>query len=455
MDSEPISAEALEGSIDALEDLFYVFSDDGTFVEWNAKFATVTGYSDDELSDLKPTDIVSEAEREVVEDAIETVLEGAHSSRFSTVLETKTGSHIPYEFRWAPLDSEDRTDKAVVSIGREIDDHESVKRKQEQRQQRYRILAENFPNGGVFLFDEEMRLEIAQGRGLEAAGIDPGDFEGQRVEAVFDDEQPSRFVEMCQAALDGRSQTSKLTFNDRTFRVYTVPVGEATDGAQSGVAMTQDITDQTEVMGQSKRLDQVTNVVSHDLRNPLTVAKAHLELAREASDSEHLDEVEYALTRMETLIEDVLTLSRLGTVLGDRELVALSTMATDCWATVDTADATLTSRADRKIEADKSRLRQVFENLFRNAIQHGADDVTVTVGELDDGFYIEDDGPGISEDARHEVFETGYTTRKKGTGFGLSIVKEIVNAHDWGIRLAADQHGGARFEITGVTFVGD
>lgn len=185
------------------------------------------------------------------------------------------------------------------------------------------------------------------------------------------------------------------------------------------------------------------------------MAQGRLTLAQRQCDSEHLDEIESALDRMETLIEDVLTLSRLGTVIGDRESISLSAMVDDCWATVDSTDATLMTSIDRTIEADESRLRQVFENLFRNAIEHGGDDVTVTIGALPSGFYLEDDGPGIPEDARSEVFETGYSSRKEGTGFGLSIVKEIVNAHGWGIRLPADQQDGARFEITGVEFVGE
>jgi signal transduction histidine kinase len=76
--------------------------------------------------------------------------------------------------------------------------------------------------------------------------------------------------------------------------------------------------------------------------------------------------------------------------------------------------------------------------------------VTVTVGDLDRGFYIEDDGPGIPETDREKVFEAGHTTSADGTGFGLSIVKEIVEAHDWEIRITDGTDGGARFEVTGV-----
>jgi signal transduction histidine kinase len=92
----------------------------------------------------------------------------------------------------------------------------------------------------------------------------------------------------------------------------------------------------------------------------------------------------------------------------------------------------------------------VFENLFRNAVEHAGDDVTITVGTLDGGFYVDDDGPGIPEDERDRVFEAGYSTGEAGTGFGLSIVRDVVEAHGWDIRVVEGADGGARFEITGV-----
>lgn len=97
-------------------------------------------------------------------------------------------------------------------------------------------------------------------------------------------------------------------------------------------------------------------------------------------------------------------------------------------------------------------MRQLFENLFRNAVEHGGPDVTVTVGELRNGFYIQDNGNGVPEPHREEVFETGYSTSEDGTGFGLSIVQQVANAHGWSIRVTESADGGARFESTGVEF---
>jgi len=165
--------------------------------------------------------------------------------------------------------------------------------------------------------------------------------------------------------------------------------------------------------------------------------------------------VDGALDRMDALIEDILTLAREGSDVGEMEVIETQEILEECWENVETEAATLVTKIESEIQADRSRLRQLIENLFGNAVEHGGDDVTVTVGELNDrdGFYVADDGDGIPEEEREEVFETGYSTAEDGTGLGLRIVKRIVNAHDWEIQVVESDDGGARFEITGVETV--
>jgi signal transduction histidine kinase len=202
----------------------------------------------------------------------------------------------------------------------------------------------------------------------------------------------------------------------------------------------------------NERLEEFASIVSHDLRNPLNVAEGRLELAREEYDSEDLDAVTRAHTRMNTLIEDLLTQAREGETVDETQLTDLVNLTENCWRNVATADATLMTDIDRRIHADESRLQQLLENLFRNAVEHVCEDVTITVGEMEGGFYVEDDGPGIPENQRDEVFDAGYSTTDEGTGFGLSIVKQVAQAHGWDVHVSAGSSEGARFEITGVAY---
>ena len=213
---------------------------------------------------------------------------------------------------------------------------------------------------------------------------------------------------------------------------------------------------QEELRRERDRLDEFADIVSHDLRSPLNTATGRLELARDADPDAagtHLDHVESALERMERILEDTLTLAREGKTVGEVTAVDIGELATECWWRVDGTAAELVVETTTSVRADPDRLRQLFENLLANAVEHGGADVTVRVG-VDvggaTGFYVEDDGDGIPEAKHEQVFEKGYSGADTGTGFGLAIVKRIVDAHGWSIRVTAGSDGGARFEITGV-----
>jgi len=245
----------------------------------------------------------------------------------------------------------------------------------------------------------------------------------------------------------------------RYYHVTATPYGTGAGGLGQAVALV-DVTEREryrrELERQNARLDAFANVVSHDLRNPLGIAQGELELVRarlddtDADVDDGLDSIRTALHRMNALIDEILTLARTGNPLDDTEAVHLSALATDAWRFVDTADATLTVDDGLTFSADPDRLKRLFENLFRNSSEHGAN--AITVGALPDGtgFYVADDGPGIPEDERDTVFDAGYSTQKDGTGFGLAIVNEIADVHGWTVTATESTDGGARFEITDV-----
>lgn len=208
-----------------------------------------------------------------------------------------------------------------------------------------------------------------------------------------------------------------------------------------------------ELQRKNERLDEFASVVSHDLRNPLNVAQGRLRLVAEECDSDHLDQMERALVRMERIIEDVLALSRTGALAGTVEALDLATVASACWANVETESAELIISTEQSIRADETRFKQLLENLFRNAVEHGGQPVKVTVGDLPNGFYVADDGTGIPVDDLDRVFEAGFSTTTGGTGLGLNIVRQIARAHTWQISVSESDAGGARFEFTQVAVV--
>jgi len=208
---------------------------------------------------------------------------------------------------------------------------------------------------------------------------------------------------------------------------------------------------QRELQRQNERLDEFAGVIAHDLRNPLNVAQGRTALLDQECESEHTDALQTALTRMEEIVEDTLTLARNGQRVGEMEPVNLVNTIGKCWELVATSAATLKIEDDTTIRADPDRARHIFENLLRNAVEHGGDDVTVQVGQVDEQtIYFEDDGPGIPADEQDTVFDLGYSSAADGTGFGLAIIQRLAEAHGWDITLTESEAGGARFEFSGV-----
>ena len=217
---------------------------------------------------------------------------------------------------------------------------------------------------------------------------------------------------------------------------------------------------------QNERLEEFASVVSHDLRNPLSIADGYLDLARENGDLSHLDRVADAIDRMDALVGDVLTLARQGQTVTATSSVDLEDVVREAWRTVDTGAAALRCSGDLgSIEADVARLSRAFENLFRNSVEHGSANsrtesgaaptgegrevpVTVTVDRLPNrtGFYVADDGPGVPSEKRDRVFQYGHSGGD-GTGIGLAIVERIADAHGWEVSVTDADGGGARFEF--------
>lgn len=228
------------------------------------------------------------------------------------------------------------------------------------------------------------------------------------------------------------------------------------DDLEGFVVNTRDITElkerEQELEQRNKQLENIQHTISHDIRNPLTVAQNSLTLFAEDGDESHLERAETAMERIDTLIDQTETLTNQRVKITDTEAISLNEAIESAWEMVSTADATLHVDDSKQLEADPARLQQLLENLIHNAVVHGPKDVTCSVGTLESGIYIEDTGPGIPEEERDLVFESGFTTSEDNTGFGLTIVKQIVIGHGWEIDVTEGTDGGARFEITGVTF---
>jgi PAS domain S-box-containing protein len=223
------------------------------------------------------------------------------------------------------------------------------------------------------------------------------------------------------------------------------------------LSVLRDITEQREferkLSIQKERLNEFAGVLSHDLQNPVQVAQGHVDLLRNGVDDDgrdrHLDAISDAVTRIDHVIKDVLAISRENSDSRETTEVELSAIATDVWQLVNPRGTDPEIEPGIVVTADEGRLERLLTNLFRNSIEHGEQAVTVSVGRLteDDGFFVEDDGPGIPTDAREEVFDWQHSTKDGGTGIGLKSVEQIAGSEGWSVSITQGDQCGARFEF--------
>ncbi|WP_433628635.1 PAS domain S-box protein [Halomicrococcus sp. NG-SE-24] len=422
----------------------------GTVVlyDHDLRYTLVEGTLPDEL-DVDPDELVGSHVRDVhppeVRDAFErhyrTAIEG-EQSRF----EVDYGDHV-LRIRAIPVRDDDGQVFAGMGMSQDVTEQVEQRRALEKSEQRYRTLAEHFPDGAVGLYDHDLRYTLVEGAIWDELDVSADDLEGETVQDIFSGETADHLEALFRTALDGETDFAEVEFAGRIFETWATPVRDADGEILAGLSFSQDVTDRKQ---RERKLEQFASVVSHDLRNPLSIAQMYLTMAREEGDPDDFDEVERAHDRMETIIQTLLAMARDGQTIGEPAPVALSSVVESAWGNVETSDVTLVlDVADRTLSADGNRLQTVFENLFRNAVEHGDEDVEIRVGVVDDGFYVEDDGPGIPPNERREVFEYGNSS-SGGTGFGLAIVREVVEAHGWDVTVTDATGGGARFEVRGV-----
>jgi len=461
--------------MEALGYPIYVVDETGTFQFVNEAFAELTGYSVEEIVGSKPGLIKDDEAVAEAENRLGSILSssGPDVQRFPVDIIPKEGEPIPCRDHMAVLPYEGEEFEGSVGILRDTSDEQ---RRREELETKRRAVDE--APVGITITDPtcpDNPMTYVNDRFVEMTGYDREEAVGVNCRFLQGpDTDPEPVGRMREAVEDGESVTVELLNyrKDGTEfwnRVSMAPIHGDDGEVTNWVGFQEDITDFVEreraLERQNERLDAFASIVSHDLRNPLNVARGRVELARDPNGDPHLDPAIDALDRMETLIDHTLTLAREGQTVGDPEPVDLAANAEKSWRAVSPGEAvtatddptgaaeprpTIEVDAERDVMADPDRLRNLIENLLRNAVEHGPDGVTIRIGDLESGFYVEDDGPGIDPARREAVFDPGFSGAADGTGFGLAIVREIATAHGWEVDVTDSAAGGARFEFTGV-----
>ncbi len=305
-------------------------------------------------------------------------------------------------------------------------------------------------------------------------GISEFDMVPKPIGAVFEDDGGlGRDVEK---VLSGRVpkillDTSVVVRKGQTLHVQaTISRMRAVGGRTLGAVLTlEDVSEVRALTEQLIRADrlaamgELTAGVAHEVRNPLGVIRASVQLLEDTEcDEGRLHDasevIKQEIDRLDRVIKALLDFGRPS----PPRLV--SVQVEDVLRDVVLFTRRFAGRVEVRLEeryapgvpkilGDPEKLKQVFLNLVTNAVQAMEDtggDISISTG-VDRGFVtvtVDDNGPGIGEESLGKVFDPFYSTRAEGTGLGLTIVHRIVDEHDGHIELESRPGRGTTFTVS-------
>ncbi|WP_168216057.1 PAS domain-containing protein [Halorussus marinus] len=455
----------------------------------------VFGGSPESTEELTRTDLEGKGVREslpeeladVVVPGYEAALDG-ESSEFEAAVGDRS-----YRFHFLPVRDDAGDVFAALGMSQDVTERKERERRL-QRYQEYIDAVLDAIDDVFYILDESGQFRqwndsvpaVTGYRDEEIASMSPLEF--------FDESDRARVAAAIREGFEnGSVQIEAETVTKTGDRVPFEFVASALDspsGDRVLAGVGRDITEQVErerkleaavdeLEASNERLESFASMLAHELRNPVTIGQIYTRQLPDETDSTAVEYVTEAFDRIEDMIDVMLVLTRGTEAVGERVPVDLAAVARSVWDELSVPDATLTVAVDRTIRADETYVRHLFRNLFENAVEHGStsnrpedDDavehcstgdqpsaaerdgrgVAVTVGDLQTGFYVADDGAGIPPDERDAVFEAGYTTAADGggTGLGLAFVQELADVYGWECTATESDAGGARFEFRDV-----
>ncbi|HAA29820.1 MAG TPA: histidine kinase [Cyanobacteria bacterium UBA8553] len=403
----------------------------------------------------------------------------------------RDGSPVMVASSWTLQQDEFGKPVAYLEINQDITQRKQSEAARQKSEQLYRTLAKNFPNGAVFLFDQDLQYNIAEGTALAAMNLNSEMLTGKTIWETLPPETTQVLEPIYRDALAGKATVTEIPFGDRLYRVHVLPVTKEDTEVFSGMMMTQDITESkkteqalrsradelarlTTALAQTtasleKRnaeLDQFAYIVSHDLKAPLR-AIANLSQWLEEDLEAHLtDETRHQMEllrgrvyRMEALINGLLHYSRscrVRTELAAVDVEALLEDVIDSLAPPPEFTITIMPGMPT-LFTERLPLAQVFANLISNGIKHNPrrdGQIVISVTHKTDfyEFTVTDNGLGIAPEFLEKVFVMFQTLEApdtvENTGVGLAIVKKIIEDKGGTISLESNLGQGATFRFT-------
>lgn len=401
------------------------------------------------------------------------------------------GSRVVVKSGWTLQRDEMGEPVAFLEINQDISERKQAEVALRKSEESYRTLAKNFPNGAVFLFDQDLRYTIAEGTALATVNLNSEMLTGKTIGETFPPQITQILEPIYRDALQGKMTVTEIFFGECLYRVHVLPVTNEDEAVFAGITVMQDITQSketeealrtradelarlTNVLTQTtanleKRnteLDQFAYIVSHDLKAPLRAINNLAQWLAEdleehlTEDTRHqMDLLRSRVHRMEALINGLLQYSRVGRLRTELQLVDVDTLLAEVIDSLGPPpEFTITIMPEMPtLWTERLPLEQVFANLISNGIKHNPrpdGQIVISVQEYGNcyEFAVTDNGLGIAPEFHDKVFVMFQTLEPRdkveNTGVGLAIVKKIIEDKGGIITVESAQNQGATFRFT-------
>ncbi|TCS89163.1 PAS domain S-box-containing protein [Anseongella ginsenosidimutans] len=350
----------------------------------------------------------------------------------------------------------------------------------------YRSFAKNMPSSLIFLFDKELNCTLADGSAFDMLKLKREDFVGRKFADTFDKYYMKLLLPLFERTLEGEESSLEVKMRGMLFKVHNVPIRNTDGEIFAGMCVAQDITDVKnyekelkqhieELNNSNRELEQFAYVASHDLQEPLRKIRAfgdrliskYMEAIGEDGRN-YIERMQNASARMQKLIDDLLTFSRISRTQEPFEPVDLNKVVlevlNDLEIAIESKGVQVHVDPLPVINARTGQIRQLFQNLISNAIKFSRDDLPPEIhinSQVPDPekksdkrikITIRDNGIGFDEKYAEKIFvifqRLHGKTEYEGTGIGLAICKRIIENHNGSITAYSHPGEGATFEIT-------
>ncbi|WP_419885645.1 two-component system sensor histidine kinase NtrB [Paenibacillus sp. B-A-8] len=264
-----------------------------------------------------------------------------------------------------------------------------------------------------------------------------------------------------------RRSHERMIHESRVYQIYSAPLVNTNTALSGGVVLiAQDITDEVKLRSELDHVERLSLVgqmaagITHEIRNPMAVVRGFLQLMREKS-SDDLDSyyqiVLEELDRANSIINDFLSLAQ--SRISDKEKVLLHRIIEEIspllWADANLRGQSVELKLNASIhemELNVREIKQLILNLGRNGMEAMGPKgiLTLETHSTQDKveLIVRDRGIGMSESQREKLFSPFFTTKREGTGLGLSLCLSIVERHNGKINVESVEGEGTVFTIS-------